>query len=105
MKIVDRSKLRLVAAALCVASMSFATSCSGPPHVTTTSYYDTQVGATPVSTPDPSAITTIGNAYLAANTTGCFAIPGGQPPPPYPWDPNGVNNLVGSSPDVGQCYF
>src|SRR6267378_1344369 len=99
MKAAHPVKRTLLGIAAVVTAMLFVTSCKTT--VNTLSYYNTQVGTDLKRTLDATAVTTIGNAPLAANTTGCFADGGAQTFTPYPW---GTNNGAGS-PKAGQCDF
>src|SRR5258706_2708701 len=100
MRMVRRLTLRLMAPAACVAALLFATNCT-PSTVNSLSYVDVRTGTTTNHSLDATAVTTIGNALLAPNTTGCFADGGAQPLPPFPW---GTSNGT-DSPKAGQCDF
>lgn len=87
-----------------VTSMLFIVGCSD--HVMSTSWVGTQIGSETRQVKDESAVTVIGNAPLAGNTTGCIADgePAPAPPPQpltFPWG----TRLVAGSPSPGRCEF
>jgi YVTN family beta-propeller protein len=91
--------LRSAVALACFAAMLTFVGCT-PPSVTTTSYFNAQVGTTTAPTADPTAQTTIDAD--SGDATGCFADGGPQPlspPAVYGW------YAYGTSPLVGQCNF
>ena len=98
------SAAKLLACCAFLTLALFTVGCSD--HVMSTSWVGTQVGTETRQVKDESAVTTIGNAYLAGNTTGCFAD--GEAAPAPPWDGSNFpwgTRLAAGSPSPGRCEF